>query len=62
VQANLIIDVDGNNEDAIDRLLKVRDKLPVYEDKHSIIYALLSQLNPQKWENNIHILTIHLIF
>jgi hypothetical protein len=62
VQANLIIDVDVNNVDAIDRLLKGRDKLPVYRDKNSIIYALLSQLNPQKWENNIHILTIHLIF
>jgi hypothetical protein len=29
VQANLIIDVDVNNEDAINRLLKVRDKLPL---------------------------------
>jgi hypothetical protein len=34
VQANLIVDVDGNNEDAIDILLKVRDKLPVYRDKN----------------------------
>jgi hypothetical protein len=49
VQANLIIYVDGNNEDAIDRLLKIRDKLPVYRDRDSIIYALLSQLNPQRW-------------
>jgi hypothetical protein len=49
LQANLIIDVDNNNEDAIDRLLKVRDKVPMYKDNNSIIYAVLSQLNPLKW-------------
>jgi regulator of sigma D len=29
LQADLIINVDGNNEDAIDRLLKVRDNVPM---------------------------------
>jgi hypothetical protein len=30
--ADSIIDVDANNEDAIDRLLKVRDKVPMHQD------------------------------
>jgi hypothetical protein len=46
LHTNLKIDVDVNNEDVIDRLLKVRDKLPVYRDRDSVIYPLLSQLNP----------------
>jgi hypothetical protein len=53
MEANLIIDVDCNNEDAIDRLLKVRDNVPMYKHKNSIIYALLSQLNPEKWGGDI---------
>jgi hypothetical protein len=48
VQANLIIDVDCNNEDEIDRFLKAKDKLLIYRDRNSVIYTLLSQLNPQK--------------
>jgi hypothetical protein len=41
---NLTIDLDNNNEDAIDRLLK---------DQNSIINAVLSQLNPKRWGGEI---------
>jgi hypothetical protein len=47
--ADLIIEVDGNNEDAIDRFLKIRNRVSMHQDQNSIIYALLSQLNPKKW-------------
>jgi hypothetical protein len=50
MQANLRVNVDGNNEDATDRLLKVRDNVPMNRDKNSIIYVVLSQLNPKMWE------------
>jgi hypothetical protein len=49
IQADLIVKVDCNNEDAIDKLLKVRDNVPIHRDKNSIIYAVSSQLNPKKW-------------
>jgi hypothetical protein len=48
LQTNLTIDVDNNNEDAIDRLLKVRNGVPMYKDQNSIIYTVLSQLNPKR--------------
>jgi hypothetical protein len=32
LEADLIIEVDGNNEDVIDRLLKVRNSVPMYRD------------------------------
>jgi hypothetical protein len=44
--------VDNNNEDAIDRLLKIRDNIPMSRDNNSVIYAQLSQINPQRYENN----------
>jgi hypothetical protein len=49
LNTNLIIDLDNNDEDTIDRLLKVRDKVSMHQDKNSIIYAVLSQLNPKRW-------------
>jgi hypothetical protein len=49
LQTNLTIDLDNNNEDVIDRLLKVRNGVPIYKDQNSIIYALFSLLNPKKW-------------
>jgi hypothetical protein len=49
LESDLRFNVDGNNEDAIDRLLKVRDNVPMHCDKNSIIYAVLSQLNPKRW-------------
>jgi hypothetical protein len=30
LEVDLIVNVDGNNEDAFDRLLKVRDEVPMY--------------------------------
>jgi hypothetical protein len=44
-----VIDVDSNNEDTIDRLLKIRDNIPIQKDNNSVIYALLSQINPLKY-------------
>jgi hypothetical protein len=41
-------DVDSNNEVAIDRLLKIIDNIPMHRDNNSVIYALLSQMNPQR--------------
>jgi hypothetical protein len=52
IQADLIVDVDSYHMDAIDGLLKIREKLKVYRDKNSIIYAVLSQLNPKRWGGN----------
>jgi hypothetical protein len=49
VQANLIIDVYDNNDDVIHKLLKEKNKFPVYIDRDFVIYSLLSQLNPQRW-------------
>jgi hypothetical protein len=46
-----VVDVYSNNEDVIDRLLKIRDNIPMYRDENSGMYALLSQINPQKWGN-----------
>jgi hypothetical protein len=48
LQTNLTINLDNNNEEVIDRLLKVRNNVPIHRDKNSIIYVLLSQLNLQK--------------
>jgi hypothetical protein len=45
----MVVDVDSNNEDAIDRLLKIRDNIPMHRDENSVIYALLSQINPQRY-------------
>jgi hypothetical protein len=41
-----VLDVDDNYEDVVDRLLKLRDNIPMHQDENSIIYALLSQMNP----------------
>jgi hypothetical protein len=46
-----VVDVDSNNEDTIDRLLKIRDNIPMHRDENSVIYALLSQINPQRFGN-----------
>jgi hypothetical protein len=40
---------DNNNEDAIDRLIKVRDNIPMQIDVNSVVYALLNQLNSQMY-------------
>jgi hypothetical protein len=40
--ALMVADVDSNNEDAIDRLVKIRDNIPMYRDKNSLIYALVN--------------------
>jgi hypothetical protein len=46
-----VVDLDSNNEDAIDRLLKIRDNIPMHRDENSVMYALLSQINPQIYGN-----------
>jgi hypothetical protein len=35
-----IIDVDNNKVNVIDRLLKLRDKVPMTKDANSVIYAV----------------------
>jgi hypothetical protein len=47
------VDVDSNNEDGIDRLLKIRDNIPIHRDENSVIYTLLSQINPQMYGTRI---------
>jgi hypothetical protein len=44
-----VADLDSNNEDAIDRLLKVRDNIPKQGDANSVINALLVQLNTKRY-------------
>jgi hypothetical protein len=44
-----IVDIDDNKEDTIDRLLKLRGKVPIQKDVNSAIYAVLSQLNSKRW-------------
>jgi hypothetical protein len=56
VQGNLIIDVNGNNENAINRLFKVRDKIQVYKDRDSLIIIKSGEVKVS------HILIILLIF
>jgi hypothetical protein len=56
VDAKIVVDVNCNNEDAIDRLLKVRDKLLVYRDKNSIIFFKSGEVVL------LHILIMHIIF
>jgi hypothetical protein len=46
-----VVDVGSNNEDAIDRLLKIRDNIPMHRDENPVIYPLLSQMNPQRYGN-----------
>jgi hypothetical protein len=36
----------------IDRLLKLRDKVPTEGDNNSVLYAALNQLNPERWRSN----------
>jgi hypothetical protein len=47
----IIIDFDRNKEDMIDTLLKLRDNVLMEKDVNSVMYELLSQINPQRYEN-----------
>jgi hypothetical protein len=47
-----VADVDSNNENAINRLLKIGDNIPIHRDSNSAINVLLSQINPQMYGNN----------
>jgi hypothetical protein len=49
-----LLDVDDNNEDTIDRLLKLRENISMRKDENSAIYALLSQINPSSLNNVLY--------
>jgi hypothetical protein len=44
-----IVDINDNKEDTIDRLLKLKDKVPIQKDVNSVTYPVLSQLNFKTW-------------
>jgi hypothetical protein len=55
-----IVDLHNNKEYVIDRLLKLKDKVPNQKDSNSIMYVVLSQLNLERrggdrdcWKSNM---------
>jgi hypothetical protein len=60
----MVEEVDSNKEDEIGRLLKIRDNIPIHRDTNSVIYALLSQMNPHRYGNKtlMHTYNTYYIF
>jgi hypothetical protein len=48
-----VLEIDDNKEDVMDRLLKLRDNIPMHKDENSVIYALLSQINPERYGGEV---------
>jgi hypothetical protein len=57
-----VVDVDSNNEDAIDRLLKIKNNIPMHKHNNSVIYSLLSQMNLLRYGNRTPAQTLHSYF